>query len=116
MTVQPPSTQSPLGESEIRFKNRLTDLKIRISYASSGLGLGSYDPPGVSQDQAQTEFSQTEFIVRFEATFCRWLSGSPDMALQREWVNGVLEGLLAEFDEESIWRRTRSRSSEPWPW
>jgi hypothetical protein len=59
MTVQPPSTQSPLGESEIRFKNRLTDLKIRISYASSGLGLGSYDPPGVSQDQAQTEFSQT---------------------------------------------------------
>jgi hypothetical protein len=106
--VKEPGDDPKLGHtSEIRLKNWLCDIRIHSRFSSSGVGLGAYTMfLGIPQEEAQKQFHTVQYIVRFSATFSPYLKGHPQMAAHREWAEGMLDGLMNEFDEQAMWKRT----------
>lgn len=112
--VVPPGTSITVGpeqgdahEAEIRFRNRLVDLRIVSRPSFSGVGMSAYTMfSGLNPGAAQQLFWSRQFIVRMSATFPRYLVGHPNMATYREWASGIIDGLAHDFDDEGLWKRT----------
>jgi hypothetical protein len=108
LTVTEPHHDPRQGEiGDIRMKNWLCDVRITTRESMKSVGVGSYMLMlPVDQMEAQNKYTHALFVTEIEATFSPWLRGHPQMNAHREWVEGMVEGLVFAFDEESIWRRT----------
>ncbi len=111
-TVSVKTPQEPGSYGEIRFKNIYSEITIQTSSTGWAAGLGAYSmllgipvtaPEFTTQ---QRDYRTQEYIVRIKATFKPWLIGHPRMALIKQWVAGILNGLQEEFDEQIVWRKT----------
>lgn len=108
LQIDVPHHDPQLGQTGvIRLKNRFCEMTIRTVVSMSVVGLGSYTAlVGIPQEEAQKMYWTLQYIVRINASFPWYLIGHPDMAVHREWADGITEELTHAFDEESMWRRS----------
>lgn len=109
LRIEVPRQDPQLGEiGSIHLKNSLCEVSIRTVASLSMVGLGKYTPLiGASIDVAQDKYWTLQYVTTIDVSFSWYRIGDPDMAVQREWANAIVEELSFSFDEESIWNRTK---------
>ncbi len=108
LTISPPQRDaSNLETSEIRIRDWFCTISIRTMRSGGIRSIGSYRKMDGISDEESGKLWTARYIVRFKAEFSRWLSGNPEMPKYKKWARQLADGLKAQFDEETIWRRTR---------
>ncbi|MCH8041733.1 MAG: hypothetical protein IH977_15525 [Nitrospinae bacterium] len=92
------------------FKNRFAQISITIFTGGGCRGIGVYkDLLNYSAEQSDNFWTAT-YIVTLSANFTRLLSGHPEMARYRSWVDGMFEELSTTLDSTIQWERQKERN------
>jgi hypothetical protein len=108
LQITPPTEKTGSGVvGEVILENSFCRIVIQTQNSMWLRSLGQYRfLAGMPLDDSQ-KFATSTYVVRLTASFSRLRAGHPDMTKYRDWVKQVTEGLRDQFDEQTIWRRTR---------
>src|SRR5258708_31060780 len=89
------------------MENRYCILTVQTRPAAGQRGVGSYAfILGLSEFQDNSLWTN-QYTIIIDATFERFLTGSPDMPRYKKWAANVADGLRAQFDEQEVWSEVR---------
>jgi hypothetical protein len=108
LTIRSSSKASPSQPSEILLKNEFCKLSIKSSFSWYAGGVGTLRSMSGLTDAGDRDLGTATYTVKIDIEFSRLRSGHPKMPLYRKWAVGIAEGLRDQFDEQTIWARTKS--------
>jgi hypothetical protein len=91
----------------ILIGNSYCTLRIETRGAGGLRGVGSYGFVFGLSDIHDSGLWTNQYTIVIDATFQRFLTGSPDMPRYKKWVANVADGLRTQFDEQEMWSRFR---------
>jgi hypothetical protein len=82
-------------------------LGVPRGYAGGMRGIGSYAfILGLTEGQQESLWTN-QYTIIVDASFQRFLTGSPDMPRYKKWATDIVNGLRNQFDERELWSSLR---------
>jgi len=106
LVIKPPTRQGVFETAEIVIKNRFCTISIVTEQAGWIRSIGSYARLARLSSEESAKYGTANYNVRFKAEFSRLYSGNPEMPKYKRWARQLLDGMKAQFDEQTIWEKT----------